>query len=420
MGDSFGARLQKCRFAAGMTMGELARRTNYSKGHISKIENGHKPPNPTLARLCDEVLGTGGELVRSLRTAPAPPPAPAPTPEDEVLVMAFDETGELRYRQLPRRVVLAGAGAILGDALVRGSHPATDEHSVAALCLMFDQLRALGTMMSPVVVLGQAMAQLTTVRSLAADGDEPVRAELLLLASRIAEYTGWMSQEAGDEAAALRWTDQAVRYATAGRDPHLASFALVRRAELAMYRQDAIATVELARRAQASTAAGPRILGHAARCEAQGHALAGDRAAYERAMERAGALLTAPVDESAPVLGSASVADQVPLAHGWALYDLGRPAEAAAVLDAHVPRIPPAARRARARFGTRRALAHAQQGDVDQACVTAREVLSDAAQVDSATVRVDLRNLDRTLSRWHAAPAVRDLHPDLMALLRGR
>ncbi|MCT2582389.1 helix-turn-helix domain-containing protein [Actinophytocola gossypii] len=416
MGDSFGARLQKCRLAAGMTMGELARRTNYSKGHISKIENGHKPPNPMLARLCDEVLRTGGELVRSLRTAPAPP-APAPSPDDEVLVMAFDETGELRYRQLPRRVVLAGAGAILGDALVRGSRSAADEHTVVTLRVMFDQLRSLGTMMSPVVVLGQAMAQLTTVRSLAADGEEPVRAELLLLASRIAEYTGWMSQEAGDESAALRWTDQAVRYATAGRDPHLASFALVRRAELAMYRQDAIATVALARQAQTSAAAGPRILGQAARCEAQGHALAGDRAAYERAMERAGTLLAAPADGPTPVLGSASVTDQVPLAHGWSLYDLGRPAEAAAVLDDHVPRIPPAARRARARFGTRRALAHAQQGDVDQACAVAREVLTDAAQVDSATVRIDLRQLARTLARWHTHPDVRTLHPHLMALL---
>lgn len=405
-----------------MSMGSLAKRVNYSKGYLSKIENDLKPPNAALAKLCDQALGTGGELFRSLQVPPPPPPAPdppppVPEPDDDVLLLSVDEGGELRYRQLPRRVVLAGAGAVLGEALVRGARPATDERTVAALRATFDQLRVLGTMTSPHMVLLQAMAQLQTVRTLARYGEGPVRASLMLLASRIAEYTGWMSQEAGDDARALSWTDQAVRFAEVGRDPYLASFALVRRAEIAMYRQDANGTVELARRAQASAAAGPRILGHAARCEAQGHALAGDQVAYERALERAESLLSSPVEGIGPVLGSTSVADQVPLVRGWSLYDLGRPAEAAAILDEQVPRIPLTACRARARFGARRALAHAQHGDVDEACEVARDVLVDAAQVDSATVRIDLRQLLQTLWRWRDNAAVRELRPELLELL---
>jgi hypothetical protein len=82
--------------------------------------------------------------------------------------------------------------------------------------------------------------------------------------------------------------------------------------------------------------------------------------------------------------------------------------------------IPPAARRVRARFGTRRALAHALNGDIDQACVVAREVLDDAAQVDSATIRVDLRELARTLSRWRTHADVRELYPDLVTTLNTR
>jgi hypothetical protein len=236
----------------------------------------------------------------------------------------------------------------------------------------------------------------------------------------VAEYAGWMSQEIGDEVAALRWTDRAVTYAAAGRDPYLASFALFRRAEIALYQHDALRTVELARRAQDDPGAGPRILGLAARCEAQGHALAGDTGAYERALDRAAGLLATREPGTAPVLGSASVPDQVALARGWALYDLGRPREAAVVLDREMASIPPAARRARARFGARRALAHALNGDVDEACLIARGIIDDAAQVDSATIRLDLRELARTLSRWRTNGAVRDLHPDLIATLHPR
>ncbi|WP_143229489.1 helix-turn-helix domain-containing protein [Actinophytocola xanthii] len=418
MAHSFGAQLQKLRTSAGMSMGELARRINYSKGHLSKVENDLKPPNATLAKLCDQALGTGGVLFRSLPPAAAGSPvASGPGPDDEVLVVAFADTGALHYRQLSRRLLEAGTGELLGDALVRGSRAATDRRTVDALRAGFDQLRVLGTMTSPVPVLGQALAHLQTVQTLTRHGDEPVRQQLWVLASRVAEYIGWMSQEAGDDAGALAWTDRAVEYALTGSDPHLASFALVRRAEVAMYRLDALGTIELARRAQADTGAGPRILGQAARCEAQGHALAGDALAYERALERAESLLATASDAEAPVLGSASVSDQVPLARGWSLYDLGRPGEAAAVLDEQVPRIPEVARRARARFGARRALAHAQHGDVEQACSVARDVLVDAAHVDSATVRVDLRQLVRTLGRWHTNSAVREIHPDLMSLL---
>ncbi|MGH3762703.1 MAG: transcriptional regulator, partial [Actinophytocola sp.] len=74
----------------------------------------------------------------------------------------------------------------------------------------------------------------------------------------------------------------------------------------------------------------------------------------------------------------------------------------------------------RARRGTCRALAHALGGDIDRACVAAREVLDDAARVDSATIRLDLRELARTLSRWRTHDDVRELYPDLLTNLRAR
>lgn len=416
MTESFGTRLRTLRMAAGMSMGELARRINYSKSHVSKIENGIKRPNLMLAKLCDVALETGGAL-----TALVPATEKAdirPTGDERVWVMELDESGELRFDQTSRRHVLAGAGTMLGFALHRGARPAVDEQVVAGLRSSFDQLRALGRIVGPAVVLGQVIALVHTMRTLAADDDpEPGRSELLLLAARGAEYAGWLSQELDNDRAALWWTDRAVGFAAAAGDRDLANYALVRRAELALYRQDAIGTVSLARQAQADPDITPRVLGLAARCEAQGHALAGDQDGCQSALDRAAGFLAVEDPDGAAALGSTSVPNELDLARGWALFDLGRPGHAAEVLDHAVAQIPDSARRARARFGARRALAYAQNGDVDRACVLAGQVLDDTAHVDSATVRQDLRQLARLLARWRDVESVREIYPTLTAAL---
>ncbi|HYQ67083.1 helix-turn-helix transcriptional regulator [Actinophytocola sp.] len=418
MVDSFGALLRKCRLDAGISLGELSRRINYSKGQVSKIENGYKRPHPMFAKLCDRALGTDGVLAAALppESTGTPLADTAVTSPDEVWVLELED-GSLRFTELPRRQVLTGAGALLGFAVARTARPVVDDDILGVLRSSFDQYRALGRMTSPSVVLAQVIAQVHTLRSLAVDNPEPMRSDLLLLAGRVAEFAGWMCQEAGQESGASHWTDQAVKL-TAGRDPHMASFALFRHAEIALYRHDARQTVDLAQRAQQDQGASPRILGLAARCEAQGHALAGDLRGYQEALDRAAALLAIPQQTSGPVLGSSTAPDEVALTRAWALYELGRPGDAAELLDQQLADFPVSACRSRARFGVRRALAHAQSGEIDQACVAAREVLDDAARVDSATIRLDLRELSRTLSRWHTHRAVADLRQELAPMLK--
>ena len=102
---------------------------------------------------------------------------------------------------------------------------------------------------------------------------------------------------------------------------------------------------------------------------------------------------------------------------GWALHDLGRPEEAACILDVEVPRIPATAARSRARYGVRRALAHSAAGHVDTACRLAADLLPTVQRADSATVRLDLARLARSLRRWHADPQVRELYPSLAEAL---
>lgn len=401
MAESFGALLRKYRSAAGVSMGELAKRVNYSKSYLSKIENDVKPPNATLARLCDNALDADGAVLEAAREACA-------------------RTGsDVDLGSLDRRRILAGAGTLLGMAFVGGPRPVPDDNVVAGLRESFEHLRLLGRQTSPAVVLEPLVAQVRAVQALARENPEPVRSGLLRLAARIAEYVGWLSQEIGNEQGALWWTRYAADLARAGGDREIVSYALVREAGLALYRQDATTTITLARQAQQDRRTSSYVLGMAARREAQGHALGGDLASCERALDRAGALLdSATVDtRDYPVLGT-TAPEPVRLARGWALTDLGRAEEAASLLDEELSRLPATNRRARARFGVRRSLAYAVLGDIDQSCRTLAETIDDVAHTDSATVRMDLRELSRSLSRWRGHHAVQEIYPAVNDVLR--
>ena len=69
---SFPAQLRRLRRERGMSLADLARRTHYSKGYLSKIETGVKRATVDVARQCDNILRAEGELLRLVReTAPA-------------------------------------------------------------------------------------------------------------------------------------------------------------------------------------------------------------------------------------------------------------------------------------------------------------------------------------------------------------
>ncbi|WP_174546169.1 helix-turn-helix domain-containing protein [Nocardiopsis dassonvillei] len=62
--DDFGATLRRFRSERGMSLADLAERTKYSKGYLSKIENSKARGNQRMAEICDEVLLTDGALLR--------------------------------------------------------------------------------------------------------------------------------------------------------------------------------------------------------------------------------------------------------------------------------------------------------------------------------------------------------------------
>lgn len=77
--ERLGECLRRRRKAAGLSLSGLARKVNYSRGYLSKVETGRAPGNIQLAERCDEALGTGGALAKLARTQPRDPHPPERT-----------------------------------------------------------------------------------------------------------------------------------------------------------------------------------------------------------------------------------------------------------------------------------------------------------------------------------------------------
>jgi hypothetical protein len=406
--------------AAGHSLTDLANLVNYSKSHLSKIESGSKTAGVALARRCDQALNASGALARLVRPRTPGGEAPAGDRSGEVWAMRLAANGYNQFHAFDRRTMVAsGAATLLSWSTV----PPAGGSDGAAVALpdfraMFDQFRLLGQVVDPATLSQILVGATNALRHLASTAPSNARAAALRLSARFAEYTGWMAQESGDDTAALWWTNQAVDMAAAGGDHELEHYALVRRAEVALYRDDAKSVVALAGRAQAARCSA-RIRGLAAQREAQGHAIAGDENACRDALDRAGDLLGRAAQESSaePVLGSSATVDPGRFVTAWCMYDLGHPDAAAEVLAGELDRLPGQAFRLRARYATRLALALASIRQIDQACAAVAPVLDRASLIDSATVRYDLRQLARNLNRWRTDETVRRTMPSLVAAL---
>lgn len=422
-----GSELRRYRLAAGLSLAELARRVHYSKGYLSRIENGHLAAGIDVVRRYDAAVDADGRLAAMVeRSGDSGLPDLAASDEQAwVVSMTADGTGWAM--PLNRRDALfAGVSSWVGLQLEprRVRHQAALKSALDGFRALFDQVRRLGQVTGPSLVLPMVIAQTQAVRGLAASTTGSAEhVALLQLAARYAEFVGWMAQEAGDDRVALGWTQTAVEIADTAGDQDLRAHAWVRQALITLYREDAAQTVELAQRAQVDRRVSPRIRGLAALREAQGHALGGDYEACRRALDRGEELLDGATSAGAgsvgaPVLGPTSVSDMCAVVTGWCLHDLGRPGPASDVLAREFLRMPETSRRARARYGTRLALAYLGAGEVDQACSLLDQLLAEVEVVDSATIRLDLGRFARSLRQWRSHAHADDLQARLSALLR--
>jgi Helix-turn-helix domain len=424
----FGEELRRRRLTAGLTLAQLAGLVHYSKAQISKVERGMKPPSRDLARLCDSVLQAHGALASLIQ--PVDPQAGWMSPQSEGVrardgadgwMIELSAGGQSRIHPMSRRRIISAEMLLFPGTLISNDSAAWNTGSAEPAGIfrtLFEQYRQLGQVTDPGFLVPTLVAQTHALQELSKASAKRTSKDLLVLASRYAEYIGWLVQETGNDLAALWWTRRAMDLANASGDPGFAAYGHVRHALVTLYRGDADTTIQLARAAE-MTGASQRVRGLAALREAQGHALACDHDASMLALERASTLLSAREAEvEQPLVGTSNLADPAEMVRGWCLLDLGRPRVAAEVLDQQLATVPKSAIRTRLRYGTRRALAYAAAGEVDHACELAAGLLEDAACIRSATIAKDLQALARTLGRYPKNKSVRDLAPRLGTTLR--
>jgi transcriptional regulator with XRE-family HTH domain len=416
--SAFGTELRRRRLLAEWSLNDLAHAIHYSKGHLSKIESGGKPGNAALAKLCDAALHANGALI-GLAAESAPDEAEIDAGPDTGgwhLTLAPDGTGNFARDSVTDGILAFGPSA--GAERL----PADPSVLFTLFGVRFEQARSLGQVLSPAFVLPPLIAETHLLRGMAGRTPPDEASGLWRLAAQFAEYVGWMMQEQGDEREAMAWTAKAVGWAARGGDDSLRPYALFRRADTTIHRDDPMGTIDLARRAQGDPAATARVRGLAAQREAQGYALLGRTEDCFQALDRSARLLdeAKQTPTGAPVLGTTRTPDPTAMARGWCLVDLGRPADAAEVLETGFDCFAPGAHRARARYGLRTALAHAVAGEMERPCEIVELLADDVRQIDSATVRHDVRLLTNEFRRRIANPRVRDLLPVLADLLRGR
>ncbi|MGI5286574.1 helix-turn-helix domain-containing protein [Nonomuraea polychroma] len=416
----FGRELRRRRLAAGLTLTGLSKLVHYSKGQLSKVERGLKAPSRELTRLCDTALNAGGDLAVLAPLRPTSTEAvEAHDSREEVWLMRLSVDGQSWFQPLSRRQMMAmGVVSVAGMSIgPPGITAPADTTLLGMSWALFDHYRQLGQVASPGLLLPALIAQTHSLQELSSRTRPPTSEGLLRLASRYAEYTGWMMQEVGNDAAALWWTQRAIDLAAAGGDDDMAAYGHVRRALVTLYRDDAVQTIALARQAQTGSLP-PRIRGLAAQREAQGHALAGDYDACMRNLDRARALLAQHTPQpNTALIGTTNLSDPVGMIKGWCLYDLGRSQAAAETIGRQIALLPPQAVRTQVRYGMRHALAHAVAGEIEHACHLTGQLLGSAMAVSSATIAQDMRTLARTLARHPKNPAVRELAPELGAAL---
>ncbi|MFB6814736.1 helix-turn-helix domain-containing protein [Streptomyces sp. NPDC056347] len=343
----FGVVLATLRARRGWSVRESARRANVSEGQICNLESGARNPTPAVAAACDAAFGTGGKLVE-----------------------------------------LAGGcrrGARAGDAV-------DADPVIAGYERVLRELRDIGRSTGPRFVTASMKSITRVLTDAGSHAADEQRSRIWLLASRFAEYTGWMAQEAGNPAEALRWTNLAVRWGTQGGDETVAAYALVRRAFIAQHRGDTDAAIQFADRAAGHPAANPVIRAHAARRAAQGHARRGDARACGEALERFRSHAAEGADGRTPHWGPRIENGNPRLIEASCMLSLRRFEQAADLFAAEHRCRPtsPSDSNSRARFAVRQATALAGTSRLDDACQIIEATLPVIKRIDSATVRVEL------------------------------
>ncbi len=383
--DAFSSVLRTLMARRGLSALEIARQVPCDPSLISRYRNGRQLPSPRMARRLDEVLAASGAL------ADLAPPGPG------------------------RREVMAG-GLLAGGLLAVGPEAAqrlrwarrrqVDKNAVQALAGVLAAHRHAEDALGSAAMLRPVTAQLAVVEDLIRHARGPARPALVDVGQQTAQFAAWLCRDAGDTAAARAHCAQALEWATELADQSMTATVLVERSYLAAEAGEVGSMIGMARAAQRDTRAAIEQRALAAGLEARGLAMLGEARQAARKLGEAEGLaervsatparrpwsywMTSAFFRSVAGFTCGYLAGTAPRWH----------ARATELLSA-MPAGDSGALWAPAASLTHITFAHAQAGDVENACATGLRAVAAARRAGSARHLAMLTDINAGLrARW--------------------
>jgi transcriptional regulator with XRE-family HTH domain len=217
---AFGEELRRARRRAGISQDVLAKRINFDKSYVSRVENLRQSPSRTLAQRCDDALGANGDLVTSY--------------EQEKSGRRAYAKEAVAFHDVKRRSFLGlGAAATAGLAGLAGIDLSGDRvdvgpAEVAQLNKLIDRLHALDLRHGAADLWDLAAARAQGIAALLerAEYADDVGEALVKLAGRAYICAGWFATDAGQHEAAHRFYTEALALAGQAESPETTVHAL--------------------------------------------------------------------------------------------------------------------------------------------------------------------------------------------------
>lgn len=397
------------------------------KVQVSRWENGHIEVGENyrvlfrrIYKATDEQLGfvksgAGGSAASVL----------APVPFKGTWDAAFDLAAQEWKTDLERRDFLKGAAYVTGAASVpalqwllgqpepvtgAGSGVAIGPEHIESIREMTATFRRLDNR------FGGAHARESVLRFLSADVaplvksgryGEATGAALLSATAEMMQLAGWMTYDAGLHAGGEHYMTQALRLSLAAGDQALGAEILAALSHQASYLRDGSTAIDLARAAQKTAREHGlgALLAESLVMEAHGHACAGDEAACAKALSAAETALDRADRSADPQWIGYFDEAYLSAKFGHCFKELRQPEQAQRFAERSLD-MDNSYLRGRAFNLSLLATAHAQAGQVDEACVVGSEALTLVKGMRSARATEYIRGLRRELEPYADAPAV--------------
>ncbi|MFH0243156.1 hypothetical protein ACGRHY_12120 [Streptomyces sp. HK10] len=267
-------------------------------------------------------------------------------------------------------------------------------------------------LVGPRFLVAPVQSQMPLIEQMCQESHGLLRADVLRVGTRYAEFLGWLYQDTGRTDEAVRWTRTAMDYAQELGDPMLIAYILQRRGNIATEAGHAGHGAGLATAAlRHATSLSPRVHAVVLRQLANSKARLGERSETARAIEHAMAA-TDEGDDSDPLAGYCSPA-YIEMEGADCALHLDRPDEAVPTFHKSLSHWPAVQERDRGLCLARLATANAALEDVEGAYEAARQALDIAERTGSARIRAELSRLRQRLAPWRKLVEISELNAAL-------